>query len=46
MIIRVKEERKRGRTSEKKGEAKRKAKTLGGSLLDRDSSMEVGYGLC
>ena len=53
MIIRVKEKesgegkiRKRGRTSEKKGEAKRKEKALRSSLLDHDSSVEVGYGLC
>ena len=30
----------------REGEAKRKAKSLRSSLLDHDSSVEVGYGLC
>ena len=55
MIIRVKEKEsgkgkiertERGRTSEKKGETKRKAKALRSSLLDHNSLVEVGYGLC
>ena len=57
MIIRVKEkefeegkkserDRKRGITSEKQREAKRKAEALRNSLLDHNSSVEVGYGLC
>ena len=55
MIIRVKEkesgEGKIKRTGEReserdKGEAKRKAKALRSSLLDHNSSVEVGYGLC
>ena len=53
MIIRVKEKEseeekekdRKGRTSERK-RTKRKAKALRSSLLDHDSSVEVGYGLC
>ena len=55
MIIRVKEKKsgegknKKNREREnerEKGEAKRKAKALRSSLLDHNSLVEVGYGLC
>ena len=43
MIIRVKEKE---RNEQEKEENAEKSKGLGDSLLDHDSSVEVGYGLC
>ena len=40
-----KNKEKRGERT-REGEVKRKAKALRSSLLDHDSSVEVGYGLC
>ena len=54
MVIRVKERSlnkekrtvKKGEMSETKRRTKRKAEALSNSLLDNNSSVEVGYGLC
>ena len=48
MIIRVKRKRegREGRTSERERRTKRKQGHWGSRLLDHDSSVEVGYGLC
>ena len=52
MIISVKEKeigeetKNRGTNERELERTQRKAKVLGDSLLDHDSSVEVGYGLC
>ena len=54
MIIRVKEKEpeeekekdREGRTNERERERRRKQRHWGSSLLDHDSSVEVGYGVC
>ena len=46
MNLLTKNKKKRRNERAREGEAKRKAKTLRSRLLDHDSSVEVGYGLC
>ena len=46
-MTKEKSEKEKGRENDRgKRETKRKAKVLGDSFLDREFSVEVGYGLC